>query len=101
MCFDIVFLFRMGDYVTLGGRVGVRDHVTIVSKVRVKITNLSIMFSHVYHVINKSCQMMMLEIQVLLAAASCVTKNITKPGQYGGFPAVRIFIICSIFHLIK
>ena len=25
--------FRMGDYVTLGGRVVVRDHVSIVSKV--------------------------------------------------------------------
>ncbi|PWA22614.1 trimeric LpxA-like enzymes superfamily protein [Artemisia annua] len=49
----------MGDYVTLGGRVGVRDHVTIVSKVR-------------------------------LAAASCVTKDINKPGDYGGFPAVPI-----------
>ncbi|KAI3741066.1 hypothetical protein L1987_58733 [Smallanthus sonchifolius] len=48
-----------GDYVTLGGRVGVRDHVTIASKVR-------------------------------LAAASCVTKDITKPGDYGGFPAVPI-----------
>ncbi|KAD7476892.1 hypothetical protein E3N88_00028 [Mikania micrantha] len=47
----------MGDYVTLGGRAGVRDHVTIVSKVR-------------------------------LAAASCVTKDIFKPGDYGGFPAM-------------
>jgi UDP-3-O-[3-hydroxymyristoyl] glucosamine N-acyltransferase len=26
-------LFRIGDYVTLGGRVAVRDHVSIVSKV--------------------------------------------------------------------
>ncbi|GJZ13379.1 hypothetical protein Tco_0548609 [Tanacetum coccineum] len=39
---------RIGDYVTLGGRVGVRDHVTIASK------------------------------------------DITKPGDYGGFPAVPI-----------
>ncbi|GJS09438.1 probable UDP-3-O-acylglucosamine N-acyltransferase 2, mitochondrial isoform X1, partial [Tanacetum coccineum] len=39
---------RISDYVTLGGRVGVRDHVTIASK------------------------------------------DITKPGDYGGFPAVPI-----------
>ena len=30
-------------------------------------------------------------MQVRLAAASCVTKDITKPGVYGGFPAVRIY----------
>ncbi|KAJ0264955.1 UDP-3-O-acylglucosamine N-acyltransferase 2 [Hirschfeldia incana] len=50
---------EIGDYVVLGGRVAVRDHVSIVSKVR-------------------------------LAANSCVTKNITEPGDYGGFPAVPI-----------
>ncbi|CAE6137243.1 unnamed protein product [Arabidopsis arenosa] len=50
---------EIGDYVTLGGRVAVRDHVSIVSKVR-------------------------------LAANSCVTKNITEPGDFGGFPAVPI-----------
>ncbi|EFH48999.1 bacterial transferase hexapeptide repeat-containing protein [Arabidopsis lyrata subsp. lyrata] len=50
---------EIGDYVTLGGRVAVRDHVSIVSKVR-------------------------------LAANSCVTKNITEPGDFGGFPAEPI-----------
>ncbi|KAG7542050.1 Trimeric LpxA-like superfamily [Arabidopsis thaliana x Arabidopsis arenosa] len=49
----------IGDYVALGGRAAVRDHVSIVSKVR-------------------------------LAANSCVTKNITEPGDFGGFPAVPI-----------
>ncbi|EXB31400.1 hypothetical protein L484_014827 [Morus notabilis] len=49
----------IGDYVTMGGRVAVLDHVSIVSKVR-------------------------------LAATSCVTKDIVKPGDYGGFPAVPI-----------
>ncbi|KAK3188286.1 hypothetical protein Dsin_027847 [Dipteronia sinensis] len=49
----------IGDYVTLGGRAAVRDHVSIASKVR-------------------------------LAASSCVTKDITEPGDYGGFPAVPI-----------
>ncbi|CAL9233082.1 unnamed protein product, partial [Arabidopsis halleri] len=44
---------EIGDYVTLGGRVAVRDHVSIVR----------------------------------LAANSCVTKNITEPGDFGGFPA--------------
>lgn len=34
-------------------------------------------------------------MQVRLAASSCVTKGITKPGDYGGFPAVRIFITYS------
>lgn len=50
---------EIGDYVVLGGRVAVRDHVSIVSKVR-------------------------------LAANSCVTKSITEPGDFGGFPAVPI-----------
>lgn len=50
---------EIGDYVVLGGRVAVRDHVTIVSKVR-------------------------------LAANSCVTKNISETGDFGGFPAVPI-----------
>ncbi|CAI0468129.1 unnamed protein product [Linum tenue] len=45
------------DYVTLGGRVAVRDHVSVASKVR-------------------------------LAANSCVTKDISEPGDYAGFPAV-------------
>ncbi|KAL8235522.1 hypothetical protein R6Q59_016603 [Mikania micrantha] len=40
----------MGDYVSLGGRVGVRDHVTIVLKVRVKFLQkyevLAVMFAH-------------------------------------------------------
>lgn len=49
----------IGDYVTFGGRVAVRDHASIVSKVR-------------------------------LAANSCVTKDISKPGDYGGFPAVPV-----------
>jgi len=49
----------LGDYITLGGRVAIRDHVSIVSKVR-------------------------------LAANSLVTKDIQKPGDYGGFPAVPI-----------
>ncbi|KAI9199063.1 hypothetical protein LWI28_026705 [Acer negundo] len=49
----------IGDYETLGGRVAVRDHVSIASKVR-------------------------------LAANCCVTKDITEPGDYGGFPAVPI-----------
>ncbi|XP_060188084.1 probable UDP-3-O-acylglucosamine N-acyltransferase 2, mitochondrial isoform X1 [Lycium barbarum] len=49
----------IGDYVTLGGRAGIRDHVNIVSKVR-------------------------------LAANSCVTKDISEPGDYGGFPAIPI-----------
>jgi hypothetical protein len=31
--FALYVLFRIGDYVTLGGRVAVRDHVSIVSKV--------------------------------------------------------------------
>ncbi|KAK2644398.1 hypothetical protein Ddye_019593 [Dipteronia dyeriana] len=52
----------IGDYVTLGGRVAVRDHVSIASK----------------------------GLQVRLAANSCVTKDITEPGDYGGFPAVPI-----------
>ncbi|KAI9188480.1 hypothetical protein LWI28_004354 [Acer negundo] len=56
---------RIGDYETLGGRVAVRDHVSIASKVR-------------------------------LAANCCVTKDITEPGDYGGFPAVRTYI-CSSF----
>lgn len=30
-------------------------------------------------------------LQVRLAANSCVTKNINKSGDYGGFPAVSIF----------
>ncbi|KAL8107805.1 hypothetical protein AgCh_024273 [Apium graveolens] len=51
----------VGDYVTFGGRVAVRDHVSIVSKVR-------------------------------LAANSCVTKDISVPGDYGGFPAVSASI---------
>lgn len=29
-------------------------------------------------------------LQVRLAALSCVTKDIKEPGDYGGFPAVRI-----------
>ncbi|KAJ0081638.1 hypothetical protein Patl1_11022 [Pistacia atlantica] len=29
-------------------------------------------------------------LQVRLAANSCVTKDITQPGDYGGFPAVPI-----------
>ncbi|EOA17982.1 hypothetical protein CARUB_v10006417mg [Capsella rubella] len=49
----------IGDYVALGGRAAVRDHVSIVSKVR-------------------------------LAANSCVTRNISEPGDFGGFPAVPI-----------
>jgi len=49
----------LGDYITLGGRVAIRDHVSIVSKVR-------------------------------LAANSSVTKDIQKPGDYGGFLAVPI-----------
>ncbi|XP_072967647.1 probable UDP-3-O-acylglucosamine N-acyltransferase 2, mitochondrial isoform X3 [Typha angustifolia] len=31
---DFFFVYRLGDYVTLGGRVAVRDHVSIASKVR-------------------------------------------------------------------
>ncbi|KAG5614038.1 hypothetical protein H5410_013862 [Solanum commersonii] len=62
---DVCFLFKPAlikngsDYVTLGGRVGIRDHVNIASKVR-------------------------------LAANSCVTKDISVPGDYGGFPAIPI-----------
>ncbi|XP_048438604.1 probable UDP-3-O-acylglucosamine N-acyltransferase 2, mitochondrial [Pyrus x bretschneideri] len=54
-------LSMIGDYVTTGGRVAVRDHVSIISKVR-------------------------------LAGMSCVTKDITEPGDYGGFPAVSIML---------
>ncbi|CAB81063.1 putative protein [Arabidopsis thaliana] len=56
---------EIGDFVALGGRVAVRDHVSIVSKVR-------------------------------LAANSCVTKNITEPGDYGGFPAQEETITYSV-----
>lgn len=37
-------------------------------------------------------------MQVRLAANSCVTKDIKEPGDYGGFPAVRIFFyhVCSV-----
>lgn len=35
-------------------------------------------------------------LQVRLAATSCVTKDITEPGDYGGFPAVSaIFVLSS------
>ncbi|XP_078160788.1 putative UDP-3-O-acylglucosamine N-acyltransferase 2, mitochondrial [Carex rostrata] len=47
----------LGDYVVIGGRGAIKDHVEIASKVR-------------------------------LAANSCVTKNITAPGDYAGFPAI-------------
>lgn len=33
-------------------------------------------------------------LQVRLAANSCVTKDIHEPGDYGGFPAVRIVFLC-------
>lgn len=49
----------MGDYVIMGGRSAVKDHVSIASKVQV-------------------------------AGNSCVIKDITEPGDYGGFPAVPI-----------
>ena len=39
-------------------------------------------------------------MQVRLAAASCVTKDINKPGDYGGFPAVRTFMMLSFIGLI-
>ncbi|XP_048447019.1 probable UDP-3-O-acylglucosamine N-acyltransferase 2, mitochondrial isoform X2 [Pyrus x bretschneideri] len=48
-----LFSYRIGDYVTMGGRVAVRDHLW-------------------------------------LAATSYVTKDITGPGDYGGFPAVHL-----------
>lgn len=35
-------------------------------------------------------------IQVRLAANSCVTKDINQPGDYGGFPAVRVLLLCSL-----
>ncbi|XP_042428380.1 probable UDP-3-O-acylglucosamine N-acyltransferase 2, mitochondrial isoform X3 [Zingiber officinale] len=35
--------------------------------------------------------------KVRLAANSSVTKDITEPGDYGGFPAVRIYILYSPF----
>ncbi|KAL3850839.1 hypothetical protein ACJIZ3_012721 [Penstemon smallii] len=47
------------DYVTFGGKAAAKDHVRIVSQVR-------------------------------LAANSCVTKDITEPGDYAGFPAVPV-----------
>jgi UDP-3-O-[3-hydroxymyristoyl] glucosamine N-acyltransferase LpxD len=60
----------IGDYVALGGRAAVRDHVSIVSKVR-------------------------------LAANSCVTRNITEPGDFGGFPAVSNLLSYIIFFFVS
>ncbi|KAG8385697.1 hypothetical protein BUALT_Bualt03G0072100 [Buddleja alternifolia] len=60
----------IGDYVTLAGKVGICDHVCIASK----IANIV------------ECNVM----QVRLAANSCVTKNITEPGDYAGFPAIPV-----------
>lgn len=39
----------------------------------------------------------MVHMQVRLAANSCVSKDITEPGDYGGFPAVRIFFQAHSF----
>lgn len=83
---------RLGDYVTLGGRVAVRDHVTIASKVWVQkliirmCTDDSVFLYWCYSliVINSGW------FQVRLAANSCVTKDIKEPGDYGGFPAVSV-----------
>ena len=41
-----------------------------------------------------------MELQVRLAAISCVTKDIKEPGDYGGFPAVRIVLLCSLICLL-
>lgn len=38
--------------------------------------------------IKKSCIIYDVKMQVRLAANSCVTKNISEAGDYGGFPAV-------------
>lgn len=46
----------LGDYVVMGGKSAVADHISVCSKVR-------------------------------LAACSGVTKSITVPGDYAGFPA--------------
>ncbi|KAG2688187.1 hypothetical protein I3760_09G083600 [Carya illinoinensis] len=35
--------------------------------------------------------------KVRLAATSCVTKDIKEPGDYGGFPAVRIALLVFFF----
>ncbi|MQL99536.1 hypothetical protein Taro_032261 [Colocasia esculenta] len=57
ICISVACFCRIGDYVTMGGRVAVRDHISIVSKVR-------------------------------LAGNTCVTKDITSPGDFAGFPAL-------------
>jgi hypothetical protein len=41
------------------------------------------------------------ELQVRLAATSCVTKDMKEPGDYGGFPAVRIAFVFFIYILIN
>ncbi|XP_042422255.1 probable UDP-3-O-acylglucosamine N-acyltransferase 2, mitochondrial isoform X1 [Zingiber officinale] len=90
----------IGDYVTLGGRVAIRDHVTIASKVVFetigsnhrcygfktqldRATKCSSFHLNVFF-------LKKIEWQVRLAANSSVTKDITEPGDYGGFPAVPI-----------
>ncbi|RZB77580.1 putative UDP-3-O-acylglucosamine N-acyltransferase 2, mitochondrial isoform C, partial [Glycine soja] len=75
----------IGDYVTTEGRVAVRDHLSIISKSARGIScNV---------VLNLGFRRKYLITQLLLVqldAASCVTKDIKEPGDYGGFPAVMI-----------
>lgn len=40
----------------------------------------------------------LVELQVRLAANSCVTKDIREPGDYGGFPAVRFILFFLLSH---
>ncbi|KAK1557818.1 hypothetical protein Q3G72_032479 [Acer saccharum] len=84
-----------GDYVTLGGRVAVRDHVSIASKLfEVDIHSTQTDLSSVN--LNASAPLFHSSIRVHMsgvAANSCVTKDIKEPGDYGGFPAVRTCIM--------
>ncbi|RWW38376.1 hypothetical protein BHE74_00056390 [Ensete ventricosum] len=76
---------RLGDYVTLGGRVAIRDHVSIASKISAACPDMSMIS--------------LSGLQVRLAANSFVTKDLAESGDYGGFPAVRMVFDSSFLFL--
>ncbi|KAJ0017734.1 hypothetical protein Pint_10866 [Pistacia integerrima] len=95
----------IGDFVTLGGRVAVRDHVSIATKpdnrATVEVTRLTLAqlqacnsthqpLATVPFLLHSPPPAVAAHFTVRLAANSCVTKDITQPGDYGGFPAVPI-----------
>ncbi|GJZ04610.1 probable UDP-3-O-acylglucosamine N-acyltransferase 2, mitochondrial, partial [Tanacetum coccineum] len=92
---------RIGDYVTLGGRVGVRDHVTIASKDITKPGDYggfpAVPIREWRRQVASRSQTVKISDYVTLGGrvgvrdhVTIASKDITKPGDYGGFPAVPI-----------